>query len=169
MTVKDIEQLYAYSCWANNKLFDVISQLSPAAFTQPIAGSFGSIRNTMTHIMSAEWGWLDRCGGTPRTARINPEDYSNAASLLASWADVQTYVETFISELKDEDLERPVEYVGEGPHTCTLPLGDLLLHMMNHASHHRGQVALLLRMQGHPPGNIDLLFYYEKKYGRPVW
>ena len=63
MTVKDLEELFDYGHWADRKLFDVISQLTPAQFTQPVAGSHGSIRNTMVHVLSAEWGWLDRCGG----------------------------------------------------------------------------------------------------------
>src|SRR5205823_2950267 len=75
MTVKDLEGLYDYGYWANKKLFHVISQLTPEEFTRPVAGSYGSIRNTMVHIMSAEWGWLSRCGGPERGARLNPGDY----------------------------------------------------------------------------------------------
>jgi uncharacterized damage-inducible protein DinB len=56
MTVKDLEGLYSYGCWANKHLFHVISQLTPEQFTRDVAGSYGSIRNTMVHILSAEWG-----------------------------------------------------------------------------------------------------------------
>ena len=47
MTVKDLEVLYDYGYWANNKLFQLISQLAPEQFTQPVAGSYGSIKNTL--------------------------------------------------------------------------------------------------------------------------
>ena len=63
MTIKDLEVLYDYGYWANGKLFEVIAQLTPEQFTRPVAGSYGSIRNTMVHVLSAEAGWLDRCGG----------------------------------------------------------------------------------------------------------
>ncbi len=63
MAVTDLKTLFEYGNWANRKLFQVMSQLTPEQFTQAVAGSYGSIRNTMVHIMSAEWGWLDRCGG----------------------------------------------------------------------------------------------------------
>lgn len=75
MTVKDLESLYDYGYWANRKLFDVISQLTPEQFTRPVAGSYGSIRNTMVHVLSAEWGWLDRCGGPERGPALKPGDY----------------------------------------------------------------------------------------------
>jgi uncharacterized damage-inducible protein DinB len=58
MTVKDLENLYDYGYWANRKLFQVISQLTSEQFTQPVTGSYGSIRNTMVHALSAEWGWI---------------------------------------------------------------------------------------------------------------
>jgi len=60
MTVKDLEILYDYGYWANGILFNVISQLTPEQFTQDVGGSHGSIRNTMVHVLSAEWGWLSR-------------------------------------------------------------------------------------------------------------
>ena len=59
MTVKDLERLYDYGYWANRQLFQVVSQLTPEQFTQTVTGSYGSIRNTLVHILSAEWGWLD--------------------------------------------------------------------------------------------------------------
>jgi DinB family len=51
-TIKDIETLYDYDEWANKKLFAVIAQLTPEQFTQPLTGSYGSIRNTLVHAMS---------------------------------------------------------------------------------------------------------------------
>ena len=68
MTVKDMETLFDYGYWANRKLFQTISQLTPEQFTQPVTDNHGSIRNTMVHMVSAEWGWLDRCGGPERGA-----------------------------------------------------------------------------------------------------
>jgi uncharacterized damage-inducible protein DinB len=66
MTVKDLERLSDYSYWANRKLLQVVSQLPSEQFTHNVAGSYGSVRNTLVHILSAEWGWLDRCGGAKR-------------------------------------------------------------------------------------------------------
>jgi uncharacterized damage-inducible protein DinB len=56
MTVKDLKVLFDYGYWANKQVFGILSQLSPEQFTQPVAGSYGSVRNTMVHILSAEWG-----------------------------------------------------------------------------------------------------------------
>src|SRR5438067_13889546 len=82
MTIKDIESLYDYGEWANKKLFAVASQLTPEQFTQPVAGSYGSIRNALVHALSTEWGWLDRCGGAKRGPALKGEDYPTLESLV---------------------------------------------------------------------------------------
>ena len=160
MTVKDLESLFDYGYWANSKLFAVISQLTPEQFTQPVAGSYGSIRNTMVHVLSAEWGWLDRCGGPERGARLNPDDYPTVESLVESWNRVEGHIREFLATLKDEDLTRDVEFTIGGPEKRSMPLGHLMQHAAVHGIHHRGQVALLLRLLGHTPGNFDILFYH---------
>ena len=160
MTVTDFERLYDYGYWANRKLFPVLAQLTPEQFTETVAGSYGSVRNTLVHIMSAEWGWLDRCGGHKRGPALKPEDYPTLSSLLETWAVVEAHVRAFLASLTDADLTRTVEFtLPQSDRAHVMRLGDLLQHSATHAVHHRGQVALLLRALGHVPGNFDLLIY----------
>jgi uncharacterized damage-inducible protein DinB len=56
MLVKELELRFNYGYWANRKLFEVLPQLTVEQFTQPVADNHGSIRNTLVHILSAEWG-----------------------------------------------------------------------------------------------------------------
>ena len=106
MTVKDLESFYDYGYWANKKLLHVISQLTPEEFTRPVAGSYGSIRNTMVHVLSAEAGWLDRCGGPKRGPRLDAADFPTVESLIETWNSVEAQVRAFLAGLKDEDLAR---------------------------------------------------------------
>src|SRR5262245_23607737 len=124
MTVKDLERLYDYGYWANRKLLAVVSQLTPEQFTQTVAGSFGSVRNTLVHVMSAEWGWLDRCGGHARGPMLDPADYPTAESLVETWTRVETWVRAFLAELKDEDLLRHVAYKNPRGEPRSMPLGE---------------------------------------------
>jgi uncharacterized damage-inducible protein DinB len=159
MTAKDLERLYDYGYWANKKLLAVVTQLNQEQFTQNVAGSYGSVRNTLVHTLSAEWGWLDRCGGQSRGAALKADDYPTVASLIETWTKVEAWVRTFLAGLKDEDLDRLVEYKNPRGETRSMALGELMQHGANHGVHHRGQVALLLRVLGHVPGNFDMLFY----------
>lgn len=123
----------------------------------------------MVHLLSTEWGWFSRCGGPERGPRLNPADYPRAESLIEAWSKVEGYVREFLSELKDEDLACNVEYMIDRVEKRSMPLGELLQHAANHGVHHRGQVALLLRMLGYAPGNFDILFYYANKRDVPAW
>jgi uncharacterized damage-inducible protein DinB len=164
MTVNDLERTFDYNYWASRKLLEVVCHLTDDQFTQAIAGSYGSIRNTMVHILSAEWGWLDRCGGTPRGPALEPSDYPTAASLIDRLNLVEGYVREFLASLQDEDLYRIVEFkLGSGL-KYAMPCGALLQHAAIHGVHHRGQISLLLRSLGHVPGNFDYLFYFADQH-----
>jgi uncharacterized damage-inducible protein DinB len=165
MTVNDLVVLYDYGYWANKRLFQSIAELTPEQFTRPVAGSYGSVRNTLVHALSAEWGWLDRCGGQERGERLNPDDYTTAESLAEAWGRVEGYVRDFLSGLKDEDLTREIEFTIGGQGKQTMRMGRLLHHAAIHGVHHRAQVALLLRTLGYGPGNFDMLIYYAGKQG----
>jgi uncharacterized damage-inducible protein DinB len=169
MTVKDLERLYDYGYWANKKLFQVVSQLSPEQFTQTVTGSYGSIRNTLVHTLSAEWGWLDRCGGHARGPALKPDDFPTLQSLTDVWNTVEAHVRVFLVKLKDEDLNRTIEFTNPRGEKRSAVLGGLMQHAATHGVHHRGQVALLLRSLGYVPGNVDLLFYDAEKRSAPAW
>ena len=169
MTVKDLERLYDYSYWANRKLFVVIAQLTPEEFTRTVAGSYGSVRNTLVHMLSAEWGWLDRCGGRQRGPALKAEDYPTAASLVEAWTKVETWMREFLTGLEDADVDRVVEFKNPRGETRSMTLGELMQHGANHGVHHRGQVALLLRALGYVPGNVDLLLFDGERRQVGAW
>jgi uncharacterized damage-inducible protein DinB len=160
MTVRDLERLYDYGYWANKKIFGVLIQLTPEQFTQNVAGSYGSVRNTMVHILSAEWGWLDRCGGHARGPALKAENYPTVDSLIQTWTAVEGHLRSFLASLTDADLVRNIEFtLPNAERAHVMRLGDLMQHGANHGVHHRGQVALLLRSLGFTPGNFDLLIF----------
>lgn len=159
MQVSDLQRLFDYNYWATKKLLAVVSQLTAEQYTQHVAGSYSSVRNTLVHVVSAEWGWLDRCGGPPRGPKLNADDYPTVDSLVDRWTKVEGDMRAFLSRLSDADVARDVEFaVGNEPKRA-LPLGDLLQHAAVHAAHHRGQVALLLRELGVAPGNFDFVLF----------
>jgi uncharacterized damage-inducible protein DinB len=161
-SAKDLRALYDYGYWANGKLLNAVSQLTPEQFTQSVVGSYGSVRNTLVHVLSAEWGWLDRCGGQRRGPALVASDYPTVASLIDRWRQVEGQVRAFLANLNDEDLNRTIEFsLGNGP-KYAMRLGELMQHGAIHGIHHRGQVALLLRALGQTPSNFDILFYYGR-------
>ncbi len=163
MTVKDLQVQYDYCCWANNRLLGVISQLAVEDFTRPVAGSYGSVRNTIVHVLSAEAGWLERCGGPKRGPRLKAEDFPTIDSVVQKWQTVEAQWRAFLASSTDEDLARIVEFSIDPSVKHALPLQELVLQASTHGVHHRGQVALLLRLLGRVPGDFDILLYFAAK------
>jgi uncharacterized damage-inducible protein DinB len=84
-----------------------------------------------------------------------------------TWRRVEASVRTFLAGLSDADITRDVEFALGGP-VHRMKLGELMHHAAIHGVHHRGQVALLLRLLGHAPGNVDILFYHAERAGVPA-
>jgi uncharacterized damage-inducible protein DinB len=114
-------------------------------------------------MLSAEWGWLERCGGAARGPALNAQDYPTVTALFDLWRHVEARVREFLATLQDEDLGRVVEFAIGGGSRQSMALGQLLHHAAIHGVHHRGQVALLLRTLGHVPGNFDILLYFARR------
>lgn len=75
----------------------------------------------------------------------------------------------FLARLNEAEMTRLAEYRNHEGEVRSMPVGDLLHHAMMHGVHHRGQLALLLRMLGHAPGDFDILYYYADQRGVPAW
>ena len=160
-TVEEVRRLFAYHYWATARLLEVVATLTPDEWSRDVAGSYGSVRNTLVHTLSAEWGWLERCGGPPRGEKLKPEQWVRPDSLILLWERVEGMMGTYLMSLSPEELNGVVEFAIAG-RTFRQERGQLLRHAAIHAIHHRGQVALLLRALGKSPGNFDLLFYAEE-------
>ncbi len=169
MTIEDLKELYDYSCWANRKIFEALAPLGEEEFARDVAGSYASVKNTMVHMLSAEWGWLAKCGGHPRDTNLKGEDFNSLHEVKTAFEKVERYVIEFLNELQESDFKRLVSYDTGAPEKRTMPIGELMFHVMNHNAHHRGQVALLIRMMGYAPGDFDILFYYAEQRGVVAW
>src|SRR5205814_7741244 len=110
MTTDDLRRLYEYSYWANAKLLGAMSALTPEEFARSVAGSYESIRNTLVHSVSAEWGWLDRCGGAARGPKLTPDDYPTLATVIERGKVVEAHMRRFLAALTEPDLSRVVEF-----------------------------------------------------------
>jgi len=115
------------------------------------------------HMMSAEGGCLERCGGPKRGAPLKPEEFPTLESITRYWTQQESRLRTFLSGLSDDALARRFEFtVPIFSFTRVMSVGAVLHHAAIHSVHHRGQVMLLLRALGHVPTDVDMLLYYAE-------
>jgi uncharacterized damage-inducible protein DinB len=161
MNKNDITYLNEYNKWANARMLDVASKLSPEQFTADLQSSHRSVRDTLAHTLAAEWIWLERWKGTSPGALLTAGDFPTVESLRTRWGQVETDYTEFFSGLSDEALERVVAYTNTKGEKWEYALGSMIQHLMNHSTYHRGQVTTMLRQLGAEVIPVDLLVFMD--------
>ena len=145
MSADELRRLHAYSRWATTQLLDACTTLTPEQLSRPIGGSFGTLLGTLRHMVGAEWVWLERFHGRAPRAFPAGDSLTTVADLRRQWDEVAAGLEAILSSA---DPRRLVAYTTFRGDAFEQPLGDLLHHVANHATYHRGQVAMSLRLLG---------------------
>lgn len=161
--IDEIRELYAYNRWANRRLLDAASRLSPEAFTRDLGSSFPSVGDTLAHIVAAEWVWLERWRGRSPTGPPDAWDLSTPGTLRAAWEEVDRNRQAFLVELTEAASGREIAYRTTSGQPFEQPLGQMLRHVVNHSSYHRGQVVTMLRQLGAEPPPTDLILFYRER------
>jgi uncharacterized damage-inducible protein DinB len=162
MTEDDLQLLYEYDRWANNRVLQAASALSAEQFTRDLGGSFRSVRDTLVHIIGGEWIWLAYWKETShssafltdlrkrRDALFNPDAFPNVAAVQLKWAEIEKEQVEFVSCVTNESLEKMIPF-----RTTQIRLARLMQHLANHSTYHRGQIALMMRQLDAEPLATD--------------
>jgi uncharacterized damage-inducible protein DinB len=162
MNKDDIQLLYEYDRWANNRVLEALAALSAEQFTRDLGGSFSSVRDAFLHIIGGEWGWLAYWKEpTPSTALATDlrkrrdalfrvEAFPNAAAVQSKWSEVEKEQAEFVNGLTNESLGKMLPF-----RATRVSLAHLMQHLANHSTYHRGQIALMMRQLGAEPRATD--------------
>ena len=162
MDIHDIRTQFEYLVWAHERMMQPVGELTPGDLARDLGSSHGSVRDTLVHMMSAEWIWLSRWHGISPAAMMDPTAFATLEAIEERWKSLRHELQRFLGQVRDEDLPTPVTYSNFSGDELTLPLVCTLQHLVNHNTYHRGQVATLLRQMGRQPAATDLnLFYLE--------
>ncbi|MGH7493517.1 MAG: DinB family protein [bacterium] len=155
--------LYEYNHWANAQTLTAVSPLNPGQFAQNLSSSFPSVRDTLVHILGAEWIWLERWRGVSPPALLNAQDFPTLEIIKARWSEVERERNDFINQLTDESLSRRIAYLNTKGQRWEYALGQMLQHVVNHSTYHRGQITTMLRQLGQKPASTDFLLHLDEK------
>ena len=160
----DLRTLLDYHYWARDRVLDAAEKLTPDQFTRDLGSSFKSVRDTLVHTLSAEWAWHSRWRGVSPTAHMKADDYPDVPTIRAQWVDLEQNVRGFLADLDEAGITRVIEYKMFSGQSGSTPFWQMLQHMVNHASYHRGQVTTMLRQLGAPPPKSqDMITFYRER------
>ena len=161
MTKAILETHLKYTAWASGRLLEAAAALSGEELNRDFLTADKTVLGTLVHCFAADRIWFHRVDGTLRSSFIDPEDHS-LPLLSTEWPKYgQRWLELLAME-SEESLQRIVTFTDLKGKQHQQPLWQIILHMVNHATHHRGQVAGFLRTMGHVPPQLDLIFYYRQ-------
>ena len=164
MRKSEIEQFLAYNYWANKRLLAKVDELSPDQATEQLPTMWDSILRTLAHVLGAEWVWRQRIQeGVSPAALLDRGSFTTTDMLRRRWLEEEEALLAFVAGLTDADLERVVEYKNTRGEPAGRPMWQLLLHMVNHGTQHRSEVALYLTNYGRSPGDMDFVLYLNEQ------
>ena len=150
-----------YSAWASGLLVKAAGQLRQEELTRDFGTADKSVLGTLVHVFGADRLWLARLKREPANRFPTDADYQLAV-LQSDWPALYRQWTEWAAGLTDEDAGADVAYTDMRGNPFRQPLGQLVLHVVNHGTHHRGQVSGFLRTMGYVPPKLDLVFYYRE-------
>ncbi|HWI64492.1 MAG TPA: DinB family protein [Symbiobacteriaceae bacterium] len=166
MEVTYLGEHLRYTCWATRRTLEAVGQLTDAEFTRETHGSFGSVRGVLVHMFGAAWWWY-----TVLADEQPPyPDWLDHEGEGAGAADIADAYEELLQryERLAEKLGHPGEAYAFAATIVKVHVGEIrkwqgVMNIVSHDTHHRAQIATLLRQMGHTPIETDLIYFYTAK------
>jgi uncharacterized damage-inducible protein DinB len=150
--------LFAHNAWANLKLLDFCEHLSDRQLDATAIGCFGSIRDTLRHIVGAEVSYVERVNGKLPERPLSQDEFPPFAVLkdAVRWASDQL-LQLAISARADTSVrQRPPRQLIE------YKLASLIVQAINHSTEHRAQISAIITQLGLEPPDMSGWQYMDE-------
>ncbi|MEL7542818.1 MAG: DinB family protein [Pseudomonadota bacterium] len=156
-----VRKMAGYNRWMNDAMYASAWPLDDAARKQDLGGFFSSIHGTFNHLLWGDQIWMSRFAGTP--APLSPDiagstrQFDDFARLRAERQSFDVIILQWAASLDDDWLDGNLSWhSGALGREVMRPRAELVMHMFNHQTHHRGQVHAMLTRLGVTTPTTDL-------------
>jgi len=164
MTNKDaLGRLIDYTEWANRRVIRLAATLSVDDFRRDLGSSHGGVRGTLAHMLGAEWIWLERWKGISPTNLIDEGEFPDVLALRTRWKAIEQHRRSWFQNLAEGAVSKTIKYQSLKGKSFKAPLWQLLQHVCNHSTYHRGQVITLLRQLGAKVAGTDMVAWDRER------
>jgi uncharacterized damage-inducible protein DinB len=143
--VQDLQMLTRYRAWADQLLYQSLAGVPEPALVRPQPIIFGSLLRTLNHLNAMDQVWKAHLSGEPHgfTSR-NPDHCPDFGTLRASQVQINDWYVRFAEALDQAACDETIRFTFIGGGQGAMTRGDMLLHVVNHATYHRGHVAMMM-------------------------
>ncbi len=148
--------------WATELVLEQVLALPAEQLMKNLKSSFSCIYDTIAHLYQSDSIWLARLEERPAGTFADYEAPGCTWELRDAWLAVLDRMIAFADNLeKEEDASRILDYKNLAGLPFSSPIWQIILHVVNHGTHHRGQITTMLRQLGQTPKNMDMIRYYR--------
>ncbi|MEO1090183.1 MAG: DinB family protein [Pseudomonadota bacterium] len=154
-----------YGRWANAKLNDVASTLTDREWRADGGAYFGSLHGTWNHLLVGDRIWFQRITGTSQgdvPSTLDAVLYDDRAELIEARCRHDDLVVDYMTAQDDDTILGTVAYHNMAGERFEMRVADILGHVFNHQTHHRGQMHALVTTLGRPAPSLDLIYYLRE-------
>ena len=164
MTLPFFQDYASYTIWANEEVCGWLEQISDEQWTRPVVSSFGTLEATVLHIAGAEKIWHDRLAGIKPASWLPAYFKGSRQEAVETWRAHSKTLLVLISQLEPSVLTSNLAFKRLSGEPDEMPYYQILTHVFNHSTYHRGQIILLLRQLGFDQVNsTDITAFLRKK------
>jgi uncharacterized damage-inducible protein DinB len=155
--MRRLEMLARYKAWADERLYDMLTGLPIAALAAPSPIFAGSILRTLNHVYLMDVVWKSHLLGVPHglTTR-NPEATPPLSELRDAQREIDAWYIDYAATMTPAACGDVVHFTFIGGGGGALGREDILLHVVNHTTYHRGHITAMLNQMGVHPQATDL-------------
>ncbi|GJE00134.1 DinB family protein [Methylobacterium isbiliense] len=163
-----LRTLAAYNAWANRRLYAAAATLPDAAYRQAAGAYFGSLHGTLNHLLVVDRLWLRRLTGEGAApSRLNEILFEELDALRQAREAEDVRLEAYVADLRPALLDDGFGYTTTSGVAQRSTRSDVLTHLFNHQTHHRGQAhAILTRLGMAEPPALDLMAIQQERVRR---
>ncbi len=154
-----VRELFRYDDWANDRVLQAAAPLTDEQMDRPFEMGRGSLRRTLMHILCAEQVWVQRWQGHTETPWPDEGECVSVAAMGDRFREARGVREAFLRNLRDDALDRAIEYRDSFGGLFSAALGDMMLQLCNHSTHHRAQAVNMIRRVGGKAPELDYMYW----------
>ena len=155
------QKMAAYNCWANTRLYEAAGKLTAEALAAPRSGFFPSLLRTLNHILVGDTLWMGRLEGTGSLGITSLDQilHTEFADLKTAREALDQRIIAYVDALVPSRLEEDLGYRTVAGDPMTTRVDQVLAHVFNHQTHHRGQAHAMLSSTEVAPPVLDLIYF----------
>jgi uncharacterized damage-inducible protein DinB len=159
MGIDHFRQFAAYNHWANRRLCAAALAMSDEQYRRPTGVFFGSLHATLNHLLLTDRVWLKRLTGEgEHPDRLDAILFDDRNALARARMAEDARLIDVVGRYTEDDLRGSISYETMSGVPYRQELGQILLHLFNHQTHHRGHAhACCSIVTGEAPPSLDLL------------